>query len=51
MPRKAANPDEIFTVTKIYEPDRQAELKALRIVMNAGSKKKIEEAQKLEKGA
>ncbi len=44
MPRKT--PDEIFTVIKIYEPDRQAEIKALQIVLKAKSKQKTEDQKK-----
>lgn len=48
MPRKTTN--EIFTVTRNYEPDRQAEVKALQIVLDA-SKKQLQKRQKIEKGA
>lgn len=41
MPRKT--PDEIFKVTRIYEPDRKAEVKALQIVLNAKPTKDQEE--------
>ncbi len=44
MPRKT--PDEIFTVVKIYEPDRNAEIKALQIVLKAKSKQKAEAQEK-----
>jgi hypothetical protein len=45
MPRKT--PDEIFTVIKKYEPDRQAEIKALQIVRNAGLKKRQEQQKRI----
>lgn len=39
MPRKTKTPDEIFTITRKYEPDRQAEVKALQIVLEANKKR------------
>ena len=48
MPRKT--PDEIFTVIKKYEPDRQAEIKALQIVRDAGVKRQLERQGKVKTG-
>ncbi len=51
MPRKTKTPDEIFTVIKKYEPDRQAEVKALQIVLDASKKQQQKRQEKVdEKG-